>query len=335
MARENLTDKRLKALKPAANGERYEVRDSIVPGLLVRVTETGKRTFMLQGRFPGSTQPTRRAIGEYGAITLETAREKARDWIGLVKKGVDPAIAEQEARQAELRKRANTFAAVSEDYLRERVVGSNPDQPKQRQGNEVAREFRAVFFALWGAQPITSITQAQVLALIEGVRDNGTAATLAAYGKGPKASKAPAPAQARNLLGYLKTFFGWANERGVYGLQGSPCTFIKAQSVIGEKPSGDRTLDDVELVAFSRAASRMGYPYGPIYQLLLLSGLRLNEVADATWSEFDLKAGIWTIPAARMKSKNGKARPHSVPLTADMLAMLSNLPRFNRGEYLF
>ena len=123
MARENLTDKRLKALKPAANGERYEVRDSIVPGLLVRVTETGKRTFMLQGRFPGSTQPTRRAIGEYGAITLETAREKARDWIGLVKKGVDPAIAEQEARQAELRKRANTFAAVSEDYLRERVVG--------------------------------------------------------------------------------------------------------------------------------------------------------------------------------------------------------------------
>ena len=80
----------------------------------------------------------------------------------------------------------------------------------------------------------------------------------------------------------------------------------------------------------------MGYPYGPIYQLLLLSGLRLNEVADATWSEFDLKAGIWTIPAARMKGKNrGKARPHSVPLTADMLAMLSNLPRFNRGEYLF
>jgi integrase len=69
--------------------------------------------------------------------------------------------------------------------------------------------------------------------------------------------------------------------------------------------------------------------------LLLLSGLRLNEVADATWSEFDLGKGIWTIPAARMKGKNGKARPHSVPLTTDILAVLADLPRFENGEYLF
>jgi integrase len=66
-----------------------------------------------------------------------------------------------------------------------------------------------------------------------------------------------------------------------------------------------------------------------------LTGLRLNEVADAVWSEFDLAKGIWIIPAARMKGKNGKARPHSVPLTADILTILSELPRFNRGEYLF
>ena len=38
------------------------------------------------------------------------------------------------------------------------------------------------------------------------------------------------------------------------------------------------------------------------------------------WSEFDLAKGIWTIPASRMKGKNGRARPHSVPLTADILA---------------
>ena len=79
----------------------------------------------------------------------------------------------------------------------------------------------------------------------------------------------------------------------------------------------------------------MPYPFGPFYRLLLLSGLRLNEVADAVWSEIDLAGGMWTIPAARMKGKNGKARAHSVPLTAGILAVLSGLPRFNRGEYLF
>lgn len=61
MANRALTDRTLKALKPAPAGKRYERRDDLVTGLLVRVTETGKRTFMLQTRYPGSQQPTRRA----------------------------------------------------------------------------------------------------------------------------------------------------------------------------------------------------------------------------------------------------------------------------------
>src|SRR5262249_41293269 len=153
-------------------------RDSIVPGLLVRVTETGKRTFMLQSRFPGSAQPTRRAIGEYEAITLEAARQKARDWIGLIGKGIDPAVAEEGEKRAELRKRENTFTAVAEDYLAKRVVGPDPEKPRQRQAGEVARDFQGVFIHLWGERPITSISRQEVLNLIEGVRDNGTPATL-------------------------------------------------------------------------------------------------------------------------------------------------------------
>ncbi|MGO9050275.1 MAG: tyrosine-type recombinase/integrase [Xanthobacteraceae bacterium] len=224
---------------------------------------------------------------------------------------------------------------MAEDYLRLQVVGPDPERPRQRKAREVARDFRRVFIALWGERPITTISRHDVLALIEGVRDNGTAATLAGYGKGGKADKAPAPGQARNLLGHLKTFFGWAIERGAYGLESSPCEFIKGARIIGERQSDDRALTDAELFAFWDATGRMEYPYDPIYRLLLLSGLRLNEVADAVWSEFDLAKGIWTIPASRMKGKNGKARPHSVPLTADILAILGSLPRFDRGEYLF
>ena len=171
-----------------------------------------------------------------------------------------------------------------------------------------------------GERPITSISRRDVLGLIEGIRDTGTAATLAAYGKGKKgkAEKAPAPGQARNLLGLLKTFFGWVIERGTYGLNSSPCEHLKAARIIGERQADDRTLADDELLAFWGATGELGYPYGPLYRLLLLSGLRLNEVADAVWSEFDLAKGIWTVPAARMKGTNGKARPHTVPLTAEI-----------------
>ena len=95
MARKTLTDRLLKTLKTDA-------ADSIVPGLAVRVGAAGQKTFVLVGRFPGRTNPTRRAIGAYPAISLEQARATARDWIALTQRGLDPAVQvaiEREANQ--------------------------------------------------------------------------------------------------------------------------------------------------------------------------------------------------------------------------------------------
>jgi integrase len=333
----NLTDRKVRSLKRDRKLEdklgHYDTWDAVVPGLGVRTSATGRRTFVLVARYPGSRNPTRRALGVYGELTLEQAREKARTWLEMLRKGIDPAAAEEERRQAALRLQANTFLSVAEDYLRLEVIGPDPEKPRQRKAANVARDFRSIFIALWGERPITSISRHDVLALIEGIRDNGTAATMAAYGKRGKADRKQAPVQARNLLAHLKTFFNWAIERDTYGLESSPCEHLKATRIIGERRSEDRTLNDTELFAFWRATKRMSYPYGPFYRLLLLSGLRLNEVAGAAWDEFDLAKGIWTIPASRMKGKNGKARPHSVPLTADIMAILESLPRFNRGDH--
>jgi integrase len=339
IVRRNLTDRKVKSLKRNPKLEdklgHYDTWDATTPGFGIRTSKTGRRTFVLTTRYPGSRNPTRRALGTYGELTLEQARAKACKWLELIRQGLDPAAVEEQARQAALRLQANTFTAVAEDYLRLQVIGPDPAHPRQRKAKQVAHHFRKVFIALWGVRPVTSISRHDVLTLIEGVRDHGTAATLAAYGKGPKADKVPAPGQARTLLALLKTFFSWAIERDTYGLESSPCEHIKALRIIGERQSNERTLNDAELLAFWQATGKIPYPHGSIYRLLLLTGLRLNEVADAVWSEFDLAKGIWTIPANRMKGKNGKARPHSVPLTADIMAILAGLPRFNGGEYLF
>ena len=74
---QRLTDRKLQALKPAAPGKRYDVMDTDVRGFGVRVTDKGQRTFMLLTRYPGSTNPTRRAIGEYPTLTLEKARAES------------------------------------------------------------------------------------------------------------------------------------------------------------------------------------------------------------------------------------------------------------------
>jgi hypothetical protein len=87
-----LTDRTLQALKPAKAGKRYDVMDADVRGFGVRVTDKGQRTFILIARYPGSTNPTRRAIGEYPTLSLEKAREKARAWHKLLAEGVDPRV---------------------------------------------------------------------------------------------------------------------------------------------------------------------------------------------------------------------------------------------------
>src|SRR5262249_33220688 len=96
----------------------------------------------------------------------------------------------------------------------------------------------------------------------------------------------------------------------------------------------------------------LGYPYGPLYRFLLLTGTRLNEAAKARWEEFDPEIRrrlrerdgnaiewsavdpskkVWTIPRERFKSD----AEHKVPLCDDALAILESLPRFADCDLIF
>ena len=75
----------------------------------------------------------------------------------------------------------------------------------------------------------------------------------------------------------------------------------------------------------------MGYPFGPLYQLLMLTAARKSEVSDARWNEFDLKKKIWTVPPERFKSNAS----HLVPLSDAAVAIIEALPRFTNGDHLF
>jgi integrase len=294
-----LSVRKLDSLKPAPAGQRYQLMDTEVPGFGIRVTDTGQQTFILRMRFPGSSNLNRRALGDYPELSLEAAREKAREWRALVKQGKDPAAVE---------KPAATFASVAADWFAEKVRA-------ERKAKDVEREVTKEFVAPWGKRPITGISPIDVVSLV-------------------KAKKRTAPAQARNLLAHIKRLMAWAADQHVYGFTVSPIAHIKPGAIVGEKASGTRVLTDQELAALWRAAGEMGYPYGSAYRMLILTGLRLNEVAEARWGEFDLENRLWVIDATRMKGKNHKARPHAVPLTDPVLEILQGLPRFG-GDHLF
>lgn len=240
MAKKTLTDRFLKAVKPDDSRKLFETMDAVVPGLGVRIFPSGRRTFIFVGRFPGSPNPTRRSIGEYGAIDLESARQRARHWHDLIRAGKDPADAEAAERLAEARRKENSFASVAEEFLRLAVIGPDRENPLQRKGLEVERDLKREFISRWGKRPVTDITPHDVVTVLDDAVSRG-----ARY-------------QAHNLLGHVRRLFNWAIARGVYGLESSPCDRMKPRDVVGKKALRKRILDDLEIAAHWRACKRMG-----------------------------------------------------------------------------
>ena len=88
MAKIKLTKTAVESAQPQAKD--VELRDTVVPGFLCKITPTGRRVFMLQYR-TNSGQPRKPSLGLYGELTVEQARVKAQDWLAEVRRGGDPA----------------------------------------------------------------------------------------------------------------------------------------------------------------------------------------------------------------------------------------------------
>jgi integrase len=307
MARQTLTDRFIHSRKPAPAGRRDEYLDSIVPGLALRVTDRGHKSFVLVTRYPSNPKnPTRRALGEVGAITLDQARQKARGWLELIGKGIDPKAEEARRRAEAQRRQVNTFDAVATEFLERHASGL-------KKSDEAKRIIEGEFIKRWGARPITDILPEEVAGAIRAIVKRG------------------APYQAHNALGYVRRLYNWAIGTHEFGIQASPVEHLKPKDLIGKREARERTLSNDELRAAWRAAEEMGYPYGPVFRLLILTGQREREVAEMSWPEIELEKRLWTIPARRMKGD----RAHEVPLSPTAVALIKSLPQWNGGDFLF
>lgn len=328
-----LTELGLDAIKPAAKGDRNEYPDSLFRGLALRVTDTGKKTFVLIARFPASKNPlnpTRRSIGEYPTISLQHARETAKQWMLLLKRGLDPKEEEDRIRLENARKRANTFKSVVEDYL-----ADMPNRKRNRHAEQDEREIRReliertdkkgnVWKNPWLSKPVADITDSDVAELIGTIRDG-------------KNRDKPAPGQAYNCWGHIKAIFAWAmwpERRQGYGLITNPVAHLQPKHFRLSKTSSTRVLSDAEVRAYWVAADKTPYPLGPFFKLLMLTGQRKNEVAGAQHSEISQNRRLWTVPSERFKT----GQDHIVPLSSDALSLIGDLPRWkgkDAGDCLF
>jgi integrase len=302
-----LSDRFITSRRPAAPGDRDDWPDAIVPGLLLRVTDRGHKSFVLRARYPlNPKNPTRRALGDYGAITLGEARDKARAWLELIHRGIDPKIEEERLRTEAKRRQDTTFGRVAADFLDRHAV-------KLAKVKEIRAIIEGEFVKRWRNRPIELLAPQDIAPAIRAIVDRG------------------APAQAHNAYANLRNLFGWAIGTGEYGITQSPLANLSPKSLIGERVIRRRILSDSELRAVWGASDRLLYPYGPAVRLLILTAQRLTQVSDLPRPEIDFDQALWSLSPERMKSD----APHLVPLAPLALDLLRLLPQWTRGEFVF
>jgi integrase len=143
----------------------------------------------------------------------------------------------------------------------------------------------------------------------------------------------PALAEASGVVRHLRAMFKWAVDEDL--ITADPTQGVRdPRGKNGKsKSERERVLSEDEIKALWRICDDdLKFPFGPLVQLLLLTGQREREIGNMTWPELDLDRRVLSLPSTR--TKNGRA--HSVHLSDLTLEEIGKLPRFGDAKgYVF
>jgi len=268
--RKSLTDAGVAALKPRA--QRYAHPDPMLAGHYVRVTPSGAKSYVAVTRDPTSGKQVWATIGPADLMTVEEAREKAREAIKRVQAG-KPAF--------ETPVKAESFEDVAEQWMKRHVAAKG-----LRSAPDLARLLKTHVYPRWGNRPFLDIRRSHVAALLDEIEDNHGAR------------------QADYILAIVRSVMNWRAARS--DDYSAPISRGMRRTNPKERARA-RMLGDEELRAVWKAAESDG-GFGAFIRLLLLTAQRREKVASMRWQDI-ASDGTWTIPAgAREKGNAGELK---------------------------
>ena len=256
--------------------------DEDLRGFGLKTTPAGKKVYLLQYRLGGRESTTKRmTIGTHGSPwTPASARDEAERLLAFVRQGRDPAAERDERRRVAVDLAFDSYATkFLQDYGKATWRSSTYDNAESY--------LRRYVTPVLKKKALPSIKRSDLSVIFDALPANK-------------------PALPRNVFAQIRQLFGWAVERG--DIERSPLQGFKAPGTVASR---DRVLTDEELRLVWLGASELGSPFGPLFQLLMVTGQRREEGAGVDWRELHRAAAEWSIPAGR--AKNGSA--HTVPLS--------------------
>lgn len=266
-------------------------------GLILRVASTGRKSWVFRFSFHGARHDL--ALGTYPALSLREARLEADAKRVTISRGENPLEIRlaQRGAAASKRKEANSFKAVAEQYIKTH---------SQAWSAGYARDWQAsmqnhVYGRIGKLQP-SDIDTDQVLGVLQPIWMS-------------------IPTTAQRIRNRIELVLDAAKAKGLRDgenparWRGHLDKLLPRQSIASQPfPAASWELAPgiyLEISSLDGIAARA-------MEMVILTACRSNEVREAQWEEFDLEGRVWTIPAARMKSR----KIHRVPLTDSMLALL-------------
>jgi len=290
-------------------------------GLMLRVSENGAKSWVLRYRQDDKRRDM--GLGSFPRYSLADARAKARKFRQSIDDGIDVVategrrakrkarIEQQRQAEAEAAKR-KTFRECAEEYLA--GTANERDPQTQRNWHQSLGDY---VYPMIGNTAVNAIDTASVLECLRPQWEAKTNTMMKVRGR------------VELILAYAMTHgyrtasdnpARWKGHLETSGLA-NPAKITKVQN--------RASLPYTEMPGFMAALRATKGEAARALELLILTGLRTDEVLEAPWSEFDLEARTWSIPAERMKME----RDHIVPLCDAAVRLLRALPR--DSEWVF
>ncbi|QPZ89692.1 site-specific integrase [Thioclava electrotropha] len=269
--------------------------DSEVNGFGVRVLPSGRRSYLVQYRSGGRTR--RIAIGQHGAITVDEARRKARELLGSVAAGKNPAEVIAQHRGAP------TLSSVGERFLHEHVaVHCKPSTAR-----EYRRALELFAYPAMGNHKIIDVNRADIAKLHHANRAR--------------------PYQANRTLGVLSKLFTLCEVWGLRPDGSNPCRHVPKY----REEKRERFLSKIELLRLGEtltACEAEGTETVFVvaaFRLLILTGCRLSEIQTLKWS---------FVSGRYLELPDSKTGARRIPLPPAAQAVLERLPRRDGNPFV-
>ena len=289
-----------------------------VAGLNLQVSEACTKSWVMRCTVGGKRREI--GLGAYPGVGLALAREKAQQVRDEIVAGIDPVaqrlVNRQSIVQAQLEEKAMqwTFRACAEAYIK----AKSPGWKNVKHASQWTNTLETYVYPTIGDMLVRNINIGHVTAIIEPYW----------------ATKNETISRVRNRI---ELVLDWATVRK-YRSGDNPARWkgnldkagLADRSVVG-KVTGHRALPAAKVFGFMDELRKLK-GYGPrCLEFVVLTACRSGEARLATWAELDMHDKTWNIPGDRMKS----GRPHRVPLSEGVIALLNGLERMNGTELLF